>query len=435
MAKGPLAVRCGEWTLDDPHAGAVGRARVELENAGTVVWRDGIRLAYHWLDDRGNPIVWDGERTPLPELAPGERATVDARVRAPDPARPLPLRARPRRRAPRLVLGARQRDGRGRRSTCSRARARPAPSARHGSSRRPEAAERIAAAHAEGYAVVAGAIEWLGGVGRRRPRRARAVRAGPGPDPGLRASAALPVGARRDRAGAARGRGGLPAFAAPAEERVALRRPDRAAGAPEAPRERARADPRQRESGVSLSATVLTMLLRIPKAVFTGHWEESRRCLPTSCHAGTTAAGRTTGSARATSTGARRRLRHGGPSARDAQHRASRCGDVPGRTAPGRRRRSAAAADRARRGARRDRRSWSSSRARGTRRRRRHAPQTATTIASSRRRRRPPRRRHTTPTDAPRRRRRRRPTRSPSPTARRCGSARPATRSRRSSRR
>src|SRR5262245_63166585 len=85
MAKGPLAVRWGDWTLDDPHAGAVGRACVELENAGTVAWRDGIRLAYHWLDDRGNPIVWDGERTELPALSPGERATIDARVRAPIP--------------------------------------------------------------------------------------------------------------------------------------------------------------------------------------------------------------------------------------------------------------------------------------------------------------------------------------------------------------
>src|SRR5262245_52064808 len=85
MAKGPLAVRWGDWTLDDPHAGTLGRARVELENAGTVTWRNGILLAYHWLDDRGNPIVWDGLRTSLPELAPGERATVDAQVRAPIP--------------------------------------------------------------------------------------------------------------------------------------------------------------------------------------------------------------------------------------------------------------------------------------------------------------------------------------------------------------
>src|SRR5512143_1669065 len=85
MAKGPLAVSWGDWTLDEPHAGAVGGARVELANAGTVRWRDGIFLAYHWLDDRGNPIVWDGMRTTLPALAPGERTAVDARVRAPIP--------------------------------------------------------------------------------------------------------------------------------------------------------------------------------------------------------------------------------------------------------------------------------------------------------------------------------------------------------------
>jgi len=85
MAKGPLAVRWGDWTLDEPQAGAVGRVRVEVENAGTVTWRDGIGLAYHWLDDLDNPIVWDGMRTPLPPLSPGERATVEARVRAPMP--------------------------------------------------------------------------------------------------------------------------------------------------------------------------------------------------------------------------------------------------------------------------------------------------------------------------------------------------------------
>ena len=75
MTKGPLAVRWGDWTLEAPHAGAVGVARVELENAGTVAWRDPVLLSYHWLDLRLNPIVWDGERTALPLVPPGERAT------------------------------------------------------------------------------------------------------------------------------------------------------------------------------------------------------------------------------------------------------------------------------------------------------------------------------------------------------------------------
>src|SRR5438034_1133837 len=65
MAKGPLAVSWGDWSLDEPQAGALTRARAELENVGTVRWRDGIFLAYHWLDLRGNAIVWDGLRTPL----------------------------------------------------------------------------------------------------------------------------------------------------------------------------------------------------------------------------------------------------------------------------------------------------------------------------------------------------------------------------------
>ena len=51
-------------------AGARQLAMVEAENAGSAPWRsrgpqDGLFLAYHWLDQRGNPIVWDGERTPL----------------------------------------------------------------------------------------------------------------------------------------------------------------------------------------------------------------------------------------------------------------------------------------------------------------------------------------------------------------------------------
>src|SRR5437588_935699 len=85
MATGPLAVRWHDWTLDVVRAGAVSIARVELENAGTVGWNDEIRLAYHWLDDRGNPLFWDGERTPLPHLAPGELTEVRARVRGPIP--------------------------------------------------------------------------------------------------------------------------------------------------------------------------------------------------------------------------------------------------------------------------------------------------------------------------------------------------------------
>src|SRR5690242_5835712 len=65
--------------------------QVEMENAGSIQWRDDIFVAYHWLDDRDNPIVWDGIRTPAPHLSPGEHASVSARVRAPIPPGPYRL--------------------------------------------------------------------------------------------------------------------------------------------------------------------------------------------------------------------------------------------------------------------------------------------------------------------------------------------------------
>ena len=179
MGKGPLAVRFGAWTLDDPQAGAIGGARVELENAGSVAWREGIRLAYHWLDERGNPIVWDGERTSLPELAPGERATVEARVRAPIP---------PGRYRFSLDLVADHRawfSELGSETASLEVDVHP----RSGTPRAewpswveptPESHERIAAAHAEGYAVVGGAIDWDGGFLHRRPRSLAPYLPGPG---------------------------------------------------------------------------------------------------------------------------------------------------------------------------------------------------------------------------------------------------------------
>ena len=145
-----------------------------------------------------------------------------------DPARPLPARVRHGRRAARLVLGARQPDARRRR------RGRP-------TRRR---AERDAA-----RARRAGA-----GLGRARPRRARrglrrrrrrdrvagvaaapaaaragAVRAGPRPRARLLVAAPLPVGAARDRAGAARRGRGAAGVRRAAGRAVGLRRADRAA--------------------------------------------------------------------------------------------------------------------------------------------------------------------------------------------------------------
>jgi hypothetical protein len=71
-------------------AGTRSRAALEIENAGAVAWRsDGpapVYAAYHWLDSLGNPIVWDGRRSPLPRpIEPGMRSVVDVTVIAPLP--------------------------------------------------------------------------------------------------------------------------------------------------------------------------------------------------------------------------------------------------------------------------------------------------------------------------------------------------------------
>jgi hypothetical protein len=86
----PLAPRWLACELDPPRAGTTGVARVTVENAGSATWRSdeagGLLLAYHWLDVRGNPIVWDGRRTALPRpVAPGEQVEVAMRVDAPRP--------------------------------------------------------------------------------------------------------------------------------------------------------------------------------------------------------------------------------------------------------------------------------------------------------------------------------------------------------------
>ena len=87
---GPLAVRWLAYELPEQRAGAGARARIRLENAGTAPWcshgREGVQLAYHWLDPLGNPIVWDGTRTALPHaIQPGEAVELESPVVAPRP--------------------------------------------------------------------------------------------------------------------------------------------------------------------------------------------------------------------------------------------------------------------------------------------------------------------------------------------------------------
>jgi hypothetical protein len=87
---GPLAVRWLAYDLPELRAGLETAARVVLRNAGTATWRsrrlEGVKLSYHWLDDRGNAIVWDGPRVDFQRpVAPGEEVEVAVVLRAPQP--------------------------------------------------------------------------------------------------------------------------------------------------------------------------------------------------------------------------------------------------------------------------------------------------------------------------------------------------------------
>jgi hypothetical protein len=87
---GPLAVRWLAHEIPEQRAGMATKARVRLENAGTAPWRsrgrEGVQLAYHWLDPLGNAIVWDGTRASFPDAVdPGETVELESPVVAPRP--------------------------------------------------------------------------------------------------------------------------------------------------------------------------------------------------------------------------------------------------------------------------------------------------------------------------------------------------------------
>jgi hypothetical protein len=217
MTLGPLAVRWGEWKLGEARAGTRSTAQVTLENAGTVAWRDGIVLSYHWLDDRGNPIVWDGVRTPLPVVEPGESVSLEADVLAPIPPGRYGF-------AFDLVAeGIAWFAELGNDPARAEVNVGPRPGEHHAQlpdwvEPGPEWAERVAAAHAEGFGVVAGSIAWEGGLGRRRPVELAPYEPGPGRVPGFSHPLVCPslmdgvvLEQLPDVAG-------LPAFAAPLDE-------------------------------------------------------------------------------------------------------------------------------------------------------------------------------------------------------------------------
>ena len=83
---GPLVPRWRALEHGPIEAGSLQDVTVEVENAGSAPWRSRLLLSYHWLDERGNPIVWDGRRTPLArDVQPGETLRQELSLRAPIP--------------------------------------------------------------------------------------------------------------------------------------------------------------------------------------------------------------------------------------------------------------------------------------------------------------------------------------------------------------
>jgi len=217
MSNGPLAVRFGAPPSLAPEAGALEIATVEVENMGIVAWREEIAVAYHWLDRRDNPIVWDGRRTPAPPLAPGERATVEVLVRAPIPpgAYRLAFDAVAEHRAWFSELGSEMQaldldvaPRTGEPHADLPPNVEPAPGWE----------EHVRRAHADGYGIVAGSIAWHGGPLHPRPRALAPYAPGPGRVPGFGGPLVCPSvlpGIELERLDDV---AGLPAFAAPRDE-------------------------------------------------------------------------------------------------------------------------------------------------------------------------------------------------------------------------
>ncbi|HVP76236.1 MAG TPA: hypothetical protein VMS63_09455 [Gaiellaceae bacterium] len=172
-ASGPLVAHWRALELAPVQAGALHHVIAEVENAGTATWRtrgvkEGLFLAYHWLDERSNPIVWDGLRTPLERtVGPGETLRQQLALRAPIPPGRYRLAvdlveehrfwlAELGNTPFEKVVDVLPRDAAGARAFL------PA-----GVEAAPDWLARVHALHAEGYAAVGGAIEPERGLRRR----------------------------------------------------------------------------------------------------------------------------------------------------------------------------------------------------------------------------------------------------------------------------
>jgi hypothetical protein len=194
-------------------AGALVHALVEVENAGTATWRPGgVNAASHWLDQRGNPIVWDGPRTELPQaIEPGGRVALTMALRGPIPPGRYRLALdlvdehrlwfaeagsetleRDVDVAPRIERRLAARGGDPAALAAQEEALVPEDEAEatavlgDGLAPRPDWSRRVLDAHQEGWALVGGSVEWHGGLLRRRPGELAPYEPGQGRVPGFR---------------------------------------------------------------------------------------------------------------------------------------------------------------------------------------------------------------------------------------------------------
>jgi hypothetical protein len=245
LAKGPLVVHWRRCELEPLRAGALASALVALENAGTAAWRslgeEGIRLSYHWLDDRGNPIFWDGIRTSFERpVEPGEQVRATIRVRAAMPPgsyvlaldlvdegrlwlselgnEPLRVRCEV---APRIARALAARGGDPAALAAQEEPLVPEEAAEAVAHLGPNAApapdwsRRVLDAHQEGFAVVGGAVEPPRRLLRRVPAELGPYAAGAGRIPGFPHPLVCPSAVREVEPEWSEPVAGLPAAHAP----------------------------------------------------------------------------------------------------------------------------------------------------------------------------------------------------------------------------
>jgi len=84
----PFAAQFGAVASRTYVAGLAHTQNVTVTNTGSAAWNasgaNPVALSYHWHDDSGGTVVWDGVRTPLAaDVAPGASATLAVRIVAP----------------------------------------------------------------------------------------------------------------------------------------------------------------------------------------------------------------------------------------------------------------------------------------------------------------------------------------------------------------